>query len=53
MSYQFCASDPTWDQLMSKLPYLDAVVHEILRFHPPFEEIAKAVRCFMILNHVV
>ncbi|KAG2076623.1 cytochrome P450 [Suillus decipiens] len=28
-------ADPTYDQLKANLPYLDAVVHEILRLHPP------------------
>ncbi|KAF8548313.1 cytochrome P450 [Imleria badia] len=28
-------SDPTYDQLANGLPYLDAVVHEILRIHSP------------------
>ncbi|OJT02316.1 11-oxo-beta-amyrin 30-oxidase [Trametes pubescens] len=34
---QFPTSDPTWEQLTngSGLHYLDAVVHEILRLHPP------------------
>ncbi|KAI0655272.1 cytochrome P450 [Cubamyces menziesii] len=34
---QFPASDPTWEQLTNGagLHYLDAVVHEILRLHPP------------------
>ncbi|KAG1860197.1 CYP3A4 [Suillus subalutaceus] len=27
-------ADPTYDQLKASLPYLDAVVHEILRIHP-------------------
>ncbi|KAG1873850.1 cytochrome P450 [Suillus subluteus] len=27
-------ADPTYDQLKANLPYLDAVVHEILRLHP-------------------
>ncbi|KAJ7476855.1 cytochrome P450 [Mycena galericulata] len=31
---RFGASDPTWDQLGSSLPYLDSVVLEILRLHP-------------------
>ncbi|KAI0368462.1 cytochrome P450 [Pilatotrama ljubarskyi] len=34
---QFPNSDPTWEQLTNGagLHYLDAVVHEILRLHPP------------------
>ncbi|KAH0839444.1 cytochrome P450 [Lanmaoa asiatica] len=31
-------SDPTYDQLANGLPYLDAVVHEILRTHAPVRE---------------
>ncbi|KAF8712457.1 hypothetical protein AX14_013080 [Amanita brunnescens Koide BX004] len=38
---EFATSDPTWDQLTSGLPYLDAVVHETLRLHPPLEEIFR------------
>ncbi|KAG8214366.1 cytochrome P450 [Butyriboletus roseoflavus] len=33
--------DPTYDQLTNGLPYLDAVVHEILRVHPPVVEITR------------
>ncbi|THH10066.1 hypothetical protein EW146_g8484 [Bondarzewia mesenterica] len=40
---QFGASDPTWDQLTYGLPYLDAVVHEILRLHPPVAEMNRMV----------
>jgi Cytochrome P450 len=29
----FSAIDPTWDQLTTSLPYLDAFVHEALRIH--------------------
>lgn len=43
---QFSTGDPTWDQLMSGLPYLDAVVHETLRFYPPLDEIAREVSNF-------
>ncbi|TFK53095.1 cytochrome P450 [Heliocybe sulcata] len=32
------ASDPTWDQLTSELPYLDSVVHETLRLHVPVDQ---------------
>ncbi|KAG7441583.1 cytochrome P450 [Guyanagaster necrorhizus] len=38
---QFGNSDPSWDQLNSSLPYLDAVVHEILRMHPPVFETTR------------
>ncbi|KAJ7164471.1 cytochrome P450 [Mycena filopes] len=35
--------DPTWDQLASNthLPYLDAVVLEVLRLHPPVTETTR------------
>ncbi|KAF7354652.1 Cytochrome P450 4F12 [Mycena sanguinolenta] len=32
---EFGGNDPTWDQLVHQLPYLDATVHEVLRLHPP------------------
>jgi len=35
---QLKGTDPTWDQLTSGLPYLDSVVHEVLRVHPPVRE---------------
>ncbi|KAJ7916333.1 cytochrome P450, partial [Mycena leptocephala] len=35
---RFGGADPTWDQLVSELPYLDATVHEVLRLHPPVTE---------------
>ncbi|KAG1849951.1 cytochrome P450 [Suillus subalutaceus] len=34
-------ADPTYDQLKANLPYLDAVVHEILRLHPPLGEFTR------------
>jgi len=34
-----CGSgDPTYEQMMNGLPFLDAVVHEVLRLHPPVNE---------------
>ncbi|KAG1733369.1 cytochrome P450 [Suillus paluster] len=32
---------PSYDDLTNKLPYLDAVVHEILRLHGPVKEIPR------------
>ncbi|KAF9457384.1 cytochrome P450 [Collybia nuda] len=37
----FSGTDPTWEQLASGLPYLDAVVHEILRLHAPVSETTR------------
>ncbi|GLB33173.1 putative cytochrome p450 [Lyophyllum shimeji] len=33
--------DPTWDELTNSLPYLDAVVCETLRLHPPGSETVR------------
>ncbi|OAX36033.1 cytochrome P450 [Rhizopogon vinicolor AM-OR11-026] len=33
--------DPTYDQLKANLPYLDAVVHETLRLHPPVPDVTR------------
>jgi len=33
--------DPTYDQLNSNLPHLDAMVHEVLRMHPPLWEMTR------------
>ncbi|KAG6861078.1 hypothetical protein C0995_004176 [Termitomyces sp. Mi166 len=32
---RFSTADPTWEQLVSELPYLDSIAHEVLRLHPP------------------
>ncbi|KAG1780536.1 cytochrome P450 [Suillus placidus] len=34
-------ADPTYDQLKANLPYLDAIVHEVLRLHPPVGEFTR------------
>ncbi|KAF5363712.1 hypothetical protein D9756_001123 [Leucocoprinus leucothites] len=34
-------ADPSWEQITSGLPYLDAVVHEVLRLHPPVSETTR------------
>jgi cytochrome P450 len=36
--------DPTYDQLNSGLPYLDAVAHEVLRMHSGIWETIRVVR---------
>ncbi|KAF8812724.1 cytochrome P450 [Phlegmacium glaucopus] len=38
---QFVGTDPTLDQLSTGLPYLDAVVQEVLRLHPPVSETTR------------
>jgi cytochrome P450 len=36
-------ADGKEDQDTEKLPYLDAVVHEVLRMHPPLAETTRTV----------
>lgn len=38
---EFPTGDPTWDQLTYGLPFLDGVVHEILRLHPSVPETSR------------
>ncbi|OAX33681.1 cytochrome P450 [Rhizopogon vinicolor AM-OR11-026] len=46
-------SDPTYDQLKANLPFLDAVVHEVLRLHPPITEfnsvVTVAINCSTVI----
>ncbi|KAF8148841.1 cytochrome P450 [Crassisporium funariophilum] len=37
----FVGTDPTFDQLSTTLPYLDSVVQEVLRLHPPVTETTR------------
>lgn len=37
-------STPSYDDLANKLPYLNAVVNEVLRLHAPVTEIPRSVR---------
>jgi cytochrome P450 len=41
----FPATDPDWDQINSAntLPYLDAIVHETLRFYPAVPDTIRVV----------
>ena len=41
---QFPHTDPTWDELVSGLPFLDAVAYESIRLHPPVEDVFRTVR---------
>ncbi|TFK33700.1 cytochrome P450 [Crucibulum laeve] len=41
---EFAGTDPTFDQLTIGLPYLDGVVHEVLRLHPPVLETTRVAR---------
>lgn len=41
---EFANTDPTYDQLMNNLPYLDSVAREIIRLHPPVEQTNRIVR---------
>ncbi|EIW78646.1 cytochrome P450 [Coniophora puteana RWD-64-598 SS2] len=40
---QFNGTDPSYDDLTNGLPILDAVVHEVLRLHPPLPEVTRVV----------
>ncbi|KLO13823.1 cytochrome P450 [Schizopora paradoxa] len=37
----FTSKDPTYDQLTNSLPYLDSILREVLRTHPPVPALAR------------
>jgi cytochrome P450 len=41
----FPIEDPTYEELTSVLPLFDAVIHEVLRLHPPLDEAWRTVCC--------
>jgi cytochrome P450 len=50
---KFPATDPDWDQINSAeaLPYLDAVVHETLRFYPAVTDTVRVVSPVQFSSH--
>ena len=43
---RFASRDPTYDELTNSLPYLDSVMREVLRLHPPVPNISREVSIF-------
>jgi cytochrome P450 len=43
----FPVEDPTYEELASEMPLLDAVVHEVFRLHPPVLESWRTVRIYI------
>ena len=44
--FEFAEGDPTYEQLTAELPYLDGVLHETLRLHPPVPFMNRDVRTY-------
>ncbi|KLO13810.1 cytochrome P450 [Schizopora paradoxa] len=38
---RFTSKDPTYDELINSLPYLDSVMREVLRVHPPVPTVMR------------
>ncbi|KAJ6544293.1 cytochrome P450 [Mycena capillaripes] len=49
---RFKGTDPTLDQLVAELPYLDAMVHEVFRTHTPAEESLIIVAAGDMVNSI-
>lgn len=43
----FCDTDPTYEQLTDGLPYLDAVIREVIRLHTPLQDTTRVV-CMLL-----
>ena len=41
---KFQGTDPTYDDFINGFPYLDSVIREALRMHPPLLETIRVVR---------
>lgn len=45
-------TDPTWDQFVNGFPYLEAVVCEVMRHHPPVHETMRQVCLLQFTAHL-
>ena len=48
---EFPGKNPSYDQLAHGFPYLDAIVREVLRLHPPVEETERIVIPLVMGSH--
>jgi hypothetical protein len=49
----YTEDDPTYEELTSGLPYLDAVVNETLRLHPSVPELEREVLILLLSSVAV